>query len=115
MSDLVFVPPRGTLNIARNLGNSGVPGVRLAIRTPRTSASRRSSNDLKNHVSPGRSGPLAQSQRLGGNSFQCPSEITSTFPSTTLMAVSSSIPYVGTGTPAAHASTLARELSGMDG
>src|SRR6266545_3662816 len=44
---------------------------------------------------------------LGLNSFQCPSETTSTVPSTTLMAVSSSIAYAGPEMPAAHCSASA--------
>ena len=46
------------------------------------------------------------------NSFQCPSETTSTVPSTTCMAVSSSIAYAGTDMPAAHLSASAMEFSG---
>src|SRR4051812_16844292 len=45
----------------------------------------------------------------GVNSFQCPSETTSTVPSTTLMAVSSSIAYAGPDKPAAHRSAAAIE------
>jgi hypothetical protein len=48
----------------------------------------------------------------GVNSFQCPSETTSTIPSTTLMAVSSSIAYPGTRMPAAHLSASAMVFSG---
>ena len=48
----------------------------------------------------------------GVNSFQWPSETTSTVPSTTFMAVWSSIAYIGTGTSAAILSALAMELSG---
>jgi hypothetical protein len=40
-------------------------------------------------------------------SFQCPSETTSTLPSVTLMAVWSSIAYVGAGILAAHCSAMA--------
>jgi hypothetical protein len=47
------------------------------------------------------------------NSFQCPSETTSTVPSTTLMAVSSSIAYAGPEIPAAHCSALAMEWFGI--
>ena len=43
----------------------------------------------------------------GLNSFQCPSETTSTVPSITLTAVSSSIAYVGTGRRPAHFSAFA--------
>ena len=50
------------------------------------------------------------SQRV--NSFQCPSDMTSTVPSTTLMAVSSSIAYAGPGMPAAHRSASAMVFSG---
>src|SRR5262249_28071747 len=48
----------------------------------------------------------------GVNSFQCPSETTSTVPSTTLMAVSSSIAYAGPCRSAAHFSALAMVLCG---
>ncbi len=41
------------------------------------------------------------------NSFQWPRETTSTVPSVTLMAVSSSIAYVGTGSLAAYFSAFA--------
>src|SRR3954462_8412771 len=51
--------------------------------------------------------------RLGLHSFQCPSETTSTVPSTTVMAVSSSIAYAGPEMPAAHCSASAIELPGM--
>ena len=47
--------------------------------------------------------PLCQ----GLNSFQCPSETTSTVPSTTFTAVSSSMAYVGTGSRPAHFSAFA--------
>ena len=50
------------------------------------------------------------SQRV--NSFQCPSDMTSTVPSTTLMAVSSSIAYAGPGMSAAHRSASAMVFSG---
>ena len=53
------------------------------------------------------------SQSWGVNSFQCPSETTSTVPSLTLMAVSSSIAYAGFGMPAAQLSASAMELPGM--
>jgi hypothetical protein len=43
----------------------------------------------------------------GVKSFQCPSETTSTLPSVTLMAVWSSIAYVGAGILAAHCSAIA--------
>src|SRR5437588_7972919 len=45
--------------------------------------------------------------RTAVSSFQCPSETTSTVPSTTLMAVSSSIAYAGPDKPAAHRSAAA--------
>jgi hypothetical protein len=48
-----------------------------------------------------------------GNSFQCPSETTSTVPSVTLMAVWSSIAYAGPAISAAHLSAAAMVLSGM--
>jgi hypothetical protein len=44
---------------------------------------------------------------LGVNNLQCPSETTSTLPSVTLMAVWSSIAYVGAGILAAHCSAMA--------
>src|SRR6476659_2670981 len=46
------------------------------------------------------------------NSFQCPSETTSTVPSTTLMAVSSSIAYAGPDKPPAQRSALAIVFDG---
>jgi hypothetical protein len=49
------------------------------------------------------------------NSFQCPSEMTSTYPSVGLMAVSPSIAYAFTGIVAPDFSALAMELSGMPG
>src|SRR5262249_47307348 len=49
------------------------------------------------------------------NSFQCPSETTSTVPPTTFMAVSAQIPYDATCMRAALFSGLARELSGIEG
>ena len=49
---------------------------------------------------------------LGVNSFQCPSETSSTPSSVTLIAVWSSIAYAGFGIPAAHRSASAMELSG---
>ena len=52
---------------------------------------------------------------LGANSFQCPSETTSTSPSTTLIAVSSSIAYAGFARPAAHRSASAMVFSGRSG
>src|SRR5262249_53513441 len=48
-------------------------------------------------------------------SFQCPSEMTSTAPSTTLKAVSSSIAYAGHPSPAAHFSAAAMVFSGKSG
>src|ERR1039458_8620911 len=61
-----------------------------------------------------RSGAREADQSLaavGVNNFQCPSETTSTVPPDTLIAVSSSIAYVETGTLAAHLSMFAMELS----
>lgn len=58
---------------------------------------------------------MAESAPQWVNSFQCPSETTSTAPSTTLMAVSSSIAYAGTGMSAAHFSALAMVLSSIAG
>jgi len=49
----------------------------------------------------------------GVKSFHCPSETTSTAPSTTCMAVSSSSAYPGADIRAAHSSALAMEWSGM--
>ena len=49
------------------------------------------------------------------NSFQFPSETTSTVPSTTLMAVSSSIAYAGPDKPAAHSSAAAIVFVGRSG
>jgi hypothetical protein len=51
----------------------------------------------------------------GVNNFQCPSEMTSTVPSTILMAVSSSIAYAGPDKPAAHRSASAMVFSGKSG
>jgi hypothetical protein len=47
------------------------------------------------------------------NSFQCPSETTSTVPSVTLMAVWSSIAYAGPAISTAYLSAAASVLSGM--
>src|SRR5581483_5311687 len=52
-------------------------------------------------------GRLASEASLGMNSFQRPSETTSTVPSITLMAVSSSIAYAGPEMSAAHLSAAA--------
>src|SRR5512138_4163 len=59
------------------------------------------------------SNPFRQHQ--GVNSFQCPSEMTSTVPLTTLMAVWSSIAYAGPPILAAHLSALGRVFSGRSG
>ena len=56
---------------------------------------------------------LYASRVQGVNSFQCPSEMTSTVPPVTLMAVWSSIAYPGTGTLPAHFSAPAMEFSGI--
>jgi hypothetical protein len=50
--------------------------------------------------------------RQAEKSRQCPSEITSTAPSTTRIAVSSSIAYAGPGIVAAHLSASAIVFSG---
>jgi hypothetical protein len=69
------------------------------------------------HPVSGRSGrfptPIAVGRGYEGNSFQCPSETTSTVPSVTLMAVWSSIAYAGPEMPAAHCSASAMELPGI--
>lgn len=49
----------------------------------------------------------AELAALGVNNLQCPSETTSTLPPVTLMAVWSSIAYVGAGILAAHCSAMA--------
>jgi hypothetical protein len=51
----------------------------------------------------------------GANSLQFPSETTSTAPSTTWIAVASSIAYAGLVMPAAQPSAAAIELSGRSG
>ena len=53
--------------------------------------------------------------RQGLISLQSPSEMTSTVPSTTLMAVLSSMAYVGTGIPDAHFWMLDSSASSMSG
>src|SRR5919199_1119245 len=58
---------------------------------------------------------LRTSSHQGVNSFHLPSEITSTAPSITLMAVSSSIAYAGPPIPAAHFSAAAIVFSGKAG
>lgn len=55
------------------------------------------------------------SSQQGLSSSQCPSETTSTLPSTTEIAVSSSIAYAGPGIFVAHWRALARVLSGQPG
>jgi len=50
--------------------------------------------------------------RRDSSSFQRPSEIISTVPFETLMAVSSSIAYTGTGIFEAHISAFAADASG---
>jgi hypothetical protein len=57
--------------------------------------------------------PIAVGRGYEGNSFQCPSETTSTVPPVTLMAVWSSIAYAGPAISAAHLSAPAMVLSGM--
>jgi hypothetical protein len=56
---------------------------------------------------PGNSWPVPAAPHQEVKSFQCPSETTSTLPPVTLMAVWSSIAYVGAGILAAHCSAMA--------
>jgi hypothetical protein len=58
---------------------------------------------------------VAQFWSTGSKNFQCPSETTSTLPSTTLMAVWSSIAYAGPPMPLAHFSASAMVFSGNAG
>jgi hypothetical protein len=78
------------------------PAIRSPARLNRGASDAFVDNHGSNAISQGLGSP-----HQGLNSFQCPSETTSTVPSITLTAVSSSIAYVGTGSRPAHFSAFA--------
>src|SRR4051812_15904065 len=95
-----------------------VNGTARSLQSVHVFVADRDSNRLSLHGEPGlpttargvssaQEGNRRQGSAHGVNSFQCPSETTSTVPSLTVMAVWSSMAYAGPGMPAAHLSAAA--------